>query len=112
MKNVVAFFVLIAALLTCSARSEATVVEDRAYFPPVIMYHDVKLFALNGFDVTLKDFVEQIKWLQRNNYQTLSMDEFVSIVESGKKFPSRSVLITFDIRARVCMRRGSYAIAA
>ena len=96
MKNVFAFFVLIAALLTCSARSEAAVVKDRAYFPPVIMYHDVKLFALNGFDVTLKDFVEQIKWLQRNNYQTLSMDEFVSIVESGKKFPSRSVLITFD----------------
>ncbi|MBQ9480216.1 MAG: polysaccharide deacetylase family protein [Selenomonadaceae bacterium] len=91
---------LIAALLMTmvigSARSFAAVEETRSYFPPILMYHDVKLFALNRFDVTIKDFVEQIKWLQKNNYQTLSMDEFVEIVESGKKFPSDSILITFD----------------
>ena len=86
---------LLLMLVMGFARSEAAE-EDRSYFPPVIMYHDIKLFALNKFDVTIKDFVEQIKWLQKNNYETLSMDEFVEIIESGKKFSSRAVLITFD----------------
>ena len=94
MKNIATVLILIAVLAIGSARSEAA--EDRAYFPPVIMYHDIKLFALNGFDVTLKDFTEQLDWLRKSGYITLSMDEFVSTLESGKKFPPNSVLITFD----------------
>ena len=94
MRKIFSIALLLTVILIGSARSFAA--EDRAYFPPVIMYHDIKLFALNKFDVTIKDFVEQIKWLQRNGYETLSMDEFVEIVESGKKFSSRAVLITFD----------------
>ena len=92
-------FLLAALLMTMvigSARSFAAVEETRAYFPPILMYHDIKLFALNRFDVTIKDFVAQIKWLQKNNYRTLSMDEFVEILESGKKFPRDTILITFD----------------
>ena len=76
--------------------SEAAVQEDRAYFPPVIMYHDIKLLPQNNFDVTLKDFRQQLKWLSSNGYKTLSIEEFVDIVKSGKTFPKNSVLITFD----------------
>ena len=74
----------------------AAVVEDRAYFPPILMYHDIKLLPLNNFDVSLKDFRKQLKWLKDNGYKTLSMDEFVDIVNSGKSFPDNSILITFD----------------
>lgn len=86
---------LLMTLLTVKV-SEAAVQENRAYFPPVIMYHDVKLLPLNSFDVTLKDFRKQLKWLKDNGYQTLSMDEFVDIVNSGKAFPKDTVLITFE----------------
>ena len=51
---------LLMTLLTVKV-SEAAVQENRAYFPPVIMYHDVKLLPLNSFDVTLKDFRKQLK---------------------------------------------------
>lgn len=95
MKKIFLLALTLMMLTLGSARSFASF-EERSDFPTVIMYHDVKLFALNSFDVTLKDFVEQIKWLQRNNYETLSMDEFIETIESGKKFSSRAVLITFD----------------
>ena len=77
-------------------RIQAAVVEDRAYFPPVLMYHDIKLLPMNNFDVSLKDFRKQLKWLKTNGYKTLSMDEFIDIVNSGKAFPQDSILITFD----------------
>ena len=68
----------------------------RADFPPVLMYHDVRDTALNYFDVTTEDFAAQLDRLKSEGYQTLSMEEFVSIVKNGGKFPKKSVLITFD----------------
>lgn len=70
--------------------------ENRAYFPPVLMYHDIKSKALNEFDVLAKDFAAQLDWLKNNGYQTLSIEEFISYVKQGKDFPEKSVLITFD----------------
>ena len=76
--------------------TEAAIEENRAYFPPVIMYHDIKLMPINNFDVTLKDFRKQLDWLKSSGYKTLSIDEFIEIVQEGKEFPKKSVLITFD----------------
>ena len=70
--------------------------ENRAYFPPVLMYHDIKVVARDKFDVLLEDFCEQLDWLKENNYETLSMEDFISYVKEGKNFPEKSVLITFD----------------
>lgn len=95
MRKLLVVALLLATLLTLRV-SEAAVKENRAYFPPVIMYHDVKLLPMNNFDITLKDLRKQLKWLKTNGYKTLSMDEFVDIVVSGKSFPKDSVLITFD----------------
>ena len=86
---------MLVTLLTLRV-SEAAVEENRAYFPPVIMYHDIKLMPKNNFDVTLKDFRQQLKWLKTNGYKTLSIEEFVDIVKADKAFPKNSVLITFD----------------
>ena len=70
--------------------------ENRAYFPPVLMYHDIKIKARDKFDVLIEDFCAQLDWLKENNYKTLSMEEFVSYVKNQKKFPEKSILITFD----------------
>ena len=75
---------------------EPEIKENRAYFPPVIMYHDIKIEAHDKFDVLLEDFCAQLDWLKENNYKTLSMEEFVSIIKKGKPFPEKSVLLTFD----------------
>ena len=76
--------------------SLAAAEENRAYFPPVILYHDIKTEARDKFDVLLEDFCAQLDWLKENNYETLSIEEFVSYVKKGKPFPEKSVLLTFD----------------
>ncbi len=68
----------------------------RADFPSVLMYHDVRETPLNYFDVTVKDFCAHLDYLKKEGYKTLSMEEFVSILEKGQAFPEKSVLITFD----------------
>lgn len=88
--------VLLISILLLRTTEAATVEENRAYFPPVVMYHDVKLMPLNNFDVTLKDFRKQLDWIKSAGYETLTMDEFIDIVQSGKEFPKKSILITFD----------------
>ena len=78
--------------LTVCAKSPE---ENRAAFPVVLMYHDIKTEPLNTFDVTRDDFSAQLDWLREKGYRTLSMDEFVFGVKK-QSFPEKSVLITFD----------------
>ena len=78
--------------LTVCAKSPE---ENRAAFPVVLMYHDIKIEPLNTFDVTRDDFSAQLDWLREKGYRTLSMDEFVFGVKK-QSFPEKSVLITFD----------------
>ena len=92
-----AVFVLTALLSAGGeAAAQSGMEENRAYFPPVLMYHDVRETALNYFDVTVEDFRAQLDRLQAEGYETLSMGDFVAIVKSGKEFPKNAVLITFD----------------
>ena len=76
--------------------TEAAVEENRAYFPPVLMYHDIKLMPVNSFDVTIKDFRQQLQWLKSAGYKTLSMEEFIACIQENREFPQKSILITFD----------------
>lgn len=90
-------FVLILALSAFAADEiDIKIEENRAYFPPVIMYHDIKTEAHDKFDVLLDDFCAQLDWLKENGYQTLSMEEFVLFIKKAKPFPEKSVLLTFD----------------
>lgn len=91
----VAVFVL--ALILIQTKISAKAFEEtREYFPPVLMYHDVKETPVNYFDVQVDDFKKELDWLRKDGWQTLSMDEFISYLEQGKPFPKKSVLITFD----------------
>lgn len=89
--------VLLLLLLTASsAWANGNIAQERAYFPPVLMYHDIKVKPINGFDVSVEDFQAQLAWLAQEGYQSLSMDEFLQYVEEKRPFPEKTVLITFD----------------
>jgi Predicted xylanase/chitin deacetylase len=75
----------------CSGSSDL----KRGDFPVVLMYHDIKPAEMNGFDVSVHDFRQQLDWLQANGYRTLTMDEFIACLAEGR-FPEKTVLITFD----------------
>jgi len=68
----------------------------RSDFPVVLMYHDIKEIEINGFDVSVKDFCQQLDWLASHEYKTLSAHEFVECLTQNTPFPEKSVLITFD----------------
>ena len=61
--------------------------EDRAYFPAVIMYHDIRTEPLNYFDVLVNDFCAQLDWLKANDYETLSLEDFAAYIRNNKPFP-------------------------
>ena len=92
MRKIFAAIALISLMISlCSALQE-----DRAYFPAVLMYHDLNVNPLNEFDTTPEDFASQLDWLKDNGYETLSAEEFLSYLRKGEGFPEKSVVITFD----------------
>ena len=65
---------------------------------PVLAYHNVvsKVTDKNSVDISVKKFEEQMKYLKKHHYKTLTMDEFYDWKVNGKKVPRKSVLIVFD----------------
>ncbi len=63
----------------------------------VLLYHRVTDYETDPqlLCVTPQNFDRQINYL-RSNYNLLTVEEFYSIISSNKKFPRKSVLLTFD----------------
>ena len=61
---------------------------------PVLMYHHVS--PVDGMiNVSPHNFEEQLQWLKRRGYRSLTSDEFADHL-NGRPVPAKSVLITFD----------------
>jgi len=91
------FLVMIFTLFfTNHAYGETPPPLTRSNFTPVLMYHDIRMQVSNDFDVSTEDFEKQLDWLAANDYKTLSLDEYIDCALNKKKFPKKSVLITFD----------------
>lgn len=72
---------------------------------PVLMYHHLLKnnekqsqpnFKNKGTVLTVEQFEKQMKYLEDNDYHTLTLQEFEDFIERGRKLPEKSVLITFD----------------
>jgi len=61
----------------------------------ILMYHSV---ADNDifFTVKPKMFVKQIAYLKEHGYNVISLEKLVDCLNSGKKIPSKTVILTFD----------------
>lgn len=62
---------------------------------PVLAYHAVIENPINDTDISIKNFEKQMKYLSKNNYKTLSLDEFYAW-KKGKKINGKKVVLTFD----------------
>ena len=60
----------------------------------VLMYHHI-LPKESFIATSIKNFEKQMEFLAKNNYKTLTSGEFLEF-KKGKKFPKKSVFITFD----------------
>lgn len=63
---------------------------------PVLMYHSVQETKVSEITISKKCFVKQLKYLKANGFKTLTLDELYDHLNSGKKIPKKSVVLTFD----------------
>lgn len=67
---------------------------------PVLNYHaiddtDAHLSSAN-VSVSLQAFTEQVQWLHKEGYTSVTKDELRAVVLNGKKIHDKKVLFTFD----------------
>ncbi len=60
--------------------------------PLVLMYHQITETPRFPDDVSTVNFTQQMEWLKRNGYKTISTEDLFS----DNQLPSGSILITFD----------------
>lgn len=65
------------------------------YTAPILMYHEFGYEESTLF-VTPENFEQQMKYLKDKKYNTISLDELVTGLKAGKKFPHNTVVITID----------------
>jgi len=65
---------------------------------PVLLYHVVKPDPDpgNDYQYRLDEFERQMAWLHENGYTTLSVDEYLDVLDGKAPAPAKPVLITFD----------------
>ncbi|WP_162848510.1 endo-1,4-beta-xylanase [Paenibacillus nanensis] len=64
---------------------------------PVILYHRIVENATDDWTHTsAENFNKQMKYLNDNGYDTLSAEQYVSILEGTEEAPDKPILLTFD----------------
>jgi N-acetyl-anhydromuramyl-L-alanine amidase AmpD/peptidoglycan/xylan/chitin deacetylase (PgdA/CDA1 family) len=65
---------------------------------PILEYHETS-FTMSGNRVKMTEewFLEQMKWLVENGFETLSAEELLGYVNGTYLPPERSVVLTFDV---------------
>jgi peptidoglycan/xylan/chitin deacetylase (PgdA/CDA1 family) len=64
---------------------------------PILCYHRVGGDAHNAVDaVDLSTFRQQMQWLRQLGFQTMVLEELVSLLASGLPLPRQRVVLTFD----------------
>lgn len=61
---------------------------------PKPLQNEIPVFAFHS--VEPRSFEEKLKFLARNNYRTLTGEEFSAAIAGERDIPERSVLLTFD----------------
>lgn len=63
---------------------------------PILMYHGIRDGGDSSMYVTPDNFARQMAFLKNEKYSVISLDELVDGIESGEKFDSKTLVITFD----------------
>lgn len=82
-----------------SSESESERVDIRESVEvPIIMYHHVlkNENRWSNYVISPDEFEEDLKYLQANGYETITMTELIEYVENGKELPEKPIILTFD----------------
>ncbi len=73
--------------------------EDDTAVIPILLYHHIGVPAEDGdkyLSITTDNFRDQMAFLARNDYQTLTLDDLTAILTHKQEAPSNPVILTFD----------------
>ena len=74
---------------------ESPVLEGSATSVPILLYHGV-VAEQDGVNTSQASFVDQMEWLKRSGFQTISAKEYLQFRRGRFTLPARPVIITFD----------------
>jgi len=83
-------------LLVFILLSSSVVFAGARYNIPGLCYHQVEKKPSGRFSLAASKFTEQLKYMKEHGYSSVNSDELLDIINSGKPFPSKKVIITFD----------------
>ncbi|MBS1588219.1 MAG: polysaccharide deacetylase family protein [Bacteroidetes bacterium] len=63
---------------------------------PVLMYHRIWPNVQDRITQTPEQLLEQLYFLKRNGYRSLTLPEYIEIAKGNQQAPEKGVLITFD----------------
>lgn len=63
---------------------------------PVLMYHDILPEKEVFFDVTPKEFEDQLRRIQENGLTPISFDQLMAHLKTGLPLPEKPIMLTFD----------------
>lgn len=63
---------------------------------PIIMYHHVKSSQPGKDSITQSEFESDLKYLQKNNYNTITMQDLIDYVYNDKELPDNPIILSFD----------------
>jgi len=62
---------------------------------PVLNYHKVDMLN-HALSVSPQEFEEQMEYLYKNEYTTITPDQLMAYLKYGKQLPDKPIMITFD----------------
>lgn len=89
---------LMAACCTVAATSVQIAKSTQGVKVPIIMYHSMlkEQKRLGKYVISPDTFEGDLKYLQKNGYQTVTVRDLVDYVKSQKPLPEKPVMLTFD----------------
>lgn len=92
--------VVISRFMNIAPRTSVDVEEISAKRIPVLMYHhfvfDKENDGTNNAIVSIEDFEEQMQYLHKNNFTTITTEDLRQFMGMRKRLPKNAILITMD----------------
>lgn len=85
-----------ADLSAAAQRTVPSLPKPAADAVPVLYYHSVMIEEGNPLRMPPEQFDEQMKYLKKHGYQTITMDQLFQYLSGSGELPAKPILITFD----------------
>ncbi len=93
---IIFFLLAIDITMNLTARYTISTLQQDIQCVPIVMYHQVKNTNLGKDVISPTEFEEDLKYLSKNGYTTITMTDLIDYVYEGKELPPKPIILTFD----------------